>query len=115
MVKINAKISILQHSNTPLLHCINGNPFASNKYFSINLSLTGRRLLRGFIDDLGDIFNLHIAVFVPDAVAEHGDAERTGRRHPGRPRCNHLVSTLVINAFADVFFHEHPGAAGAAA
>ena len=68
-----------------------------------------------FIENFDNVFHFRLAVVVPDAVSQHGDAKGTGGGHLVGTGRNDFLGPLVVDAFADGLFHKHPGTAGPAA
>src|ERR1700737_1209676 len=66
---------------------------------------------------LGEILHLELRLGTlgGDPIAEHGQAERTGGRHPRRLRPECLLDAFVVNALADLLLPPPPAAAGATA
>src|ERR1700730_12169755 len=66
---------------------------------------------------LGEILHLELRLGTlgRDPIAEHGQAERTGGRHPRRLRPECLLDAFVVNALADLLLHPHPADARATA
>src|SRR6202023_3577071 len=66
---------------------------------------------------LGEILHLELRLGTlgGDPIAEHRQAEGTGRRHPGRLGPQRLLDALVVDALADLLLHPHAAAAGTTA
>ena len=64
---------------------------------------------------VGNILHFNIPVVIINAVSQHGDAKRTGSGSLLCSGSDNLLRPLMVNAFADGFFHKHPCSAGSAA